>query len=275
MSPSFSNEIEVMVPAFGSAPFLFQTLDTARKNLPPTVRVTVVEDPSGADDIRRTVELFGDRFGYKRLPARLGISGVFNHCVDAATAKYLVLVGHDDVVGPDFEQVYLEALRRFDQPAIVIPRVRVIDGEDRPVSSVRERAKSVLRPKGASHLQGKRFVASLASGNWAYHPSIAWRVDVVREMRFDPELVVAQDFDLLVRMALAGHDVGTVDGIAIGYRRHNRAASSTVSSARRLREELGVQRCLASAASANGWQFLSVWSRMAVLARVSAAVPVR
>lgn len=275
MQIAFSNEIEVMVPAYGSAPFLFEALQSACENLPQTVRLTVVEDPSESADIELTVGHFGDRVGYLRLPARAGISGVFNACAQEAQANYVVLLGHDDLVEPDFAKIYLDAIRRFRHPAVVLPQVRVIDSRGKNVHATREIVKALLRPRNERMLSGKKFIVAFASGNWTYHPSIAWRVDLVQELGFSAGLSVTQDLDMLIRIALMGEDAVAVHGVTVAYRRHTESASSTLAPSRRLKEELSVQNVLSKAAKERGWRLVSVWSRLALLARISAALPSR
>jgi len=266
-SSTQKDDIEIVVPAYGTSPLLPETIRSLVAVVPDDVTITVQDDASPGPDVRDIAREFAPRVGYRRLEQNLGISGAFTEAARRSHATFVVLVGPDDRGVPGMVEVYREAIARYPAVAAIHPGVAVIDGDGRRVAPLTDRVKTVLRPRRGV-LAGEALVVRLLAGNWTYNPAIAWRSSFVAEDGFDTGLHTAMDLDLLLRLAFSGASVALVDGIALEYRRHGGAVSSVNAGVKRLSEELAIHRRAGEIARDLGWRRAAAMARVAPTARL-------
>lgn len=259
--------LEVVTAAYGPSPLLAATLRSLQQNMPHTVRLTVLDDASPTDDVRRITTAAGSRFRYVRNEKNLGVSGAFNAAMRLSESRYTLLVGPDDIIPPGGGVAYLRAIDRFSGCAAIHPAVSVIDHNGDPSKPLADRVKSLVSPRpGAT--AGQRLAVSLLLGDWTYNPAIAWRTDFVRTNPFDETLHTAMDLDLLLRLAFAGESIGVSDELGFQYRRHDEAVSSANRGAKRLGEELRIHSRAKLTADRLGWRRAVGTAELAATARM-------
>lgn len=267
MASLSSDELEIVVAAYGPSPYLSQTLDSTSAAMPDDIRITVLDDASPDDAVARIAATHADRVAYRRNEPNLGTSGSFNAAMRLSTARYTLLVGPDDLLLPGAADIYAAALARFPGVAAVQPAVVTIDGEGRESVALTDRVKRVLTPK-AGTLIDERLATGLLLGNWTYNPAIAWRTDLVETIPFDEGLHTAMDLDRLLRLAFAGEAFGLGEDPAFAYRRHSGAVSSVNKGRKRLAEELGIHAWARDQARTRGWRKAAVAAQAAAAARL-------
>lgn len=261
-----AGDFEVVVAAYGPSPYLEQTLTSVVANVPPNVRISVIDDASPEDSVRRVVDKFDLRVRYERNEHNLGTSGSFNVAMRQSQSRYTVLVGPDDLLLPGGATVYARAIRLYDGVAAIHPGVVTIDDTGGPYQPIVDRTKAALTPEPGLY-SGDRLAARLAIGNWTYNPAIAWRSDLVWTLPFDEELHTAMDLDRLLRMAFAGESLALVAPDALAYRRHEGAVSSVNRGRRRLDEELAVLSRGRAEARRLGWRRTALAAELAPTVR--------
>ena len=262
-------ELHFLVPAYGPSPYLSETLASLAAAADDRCAVTVVDDGSPGTQVAGAAAAAGVE--YVRLPANKGVAGAFQRCAELSRGGYTVLVGSDDVVEPSYVAAVLDLAERFSRPAMLLPGVRVIDGEGRPALPLADRVKQLLAPSGQVPrlLYGDRLVASLLTGNWLYFPAIAWRTDLLREYGFRRDMQTALDLDLELRLLFGGERLAWSGEPAFRYRRHPSSASSrTAGSGVRFEEERQIFAWAHDEATARGWARSSLAARVHATARV-------
>ena len=258
--------LEVVVAAYGPSPFLRLTIESAMAYLPGTVSVTILDDCSPDDSVRRVAKEFAGRINYRRNDRNLGTSGSFNEAMRISRSRYTVLLGPDDLILPGAQDAYARAVRLETGAGAIHPGVRVIDETGALVKPLPDKIKHLLRPGAGLH-KGQETAVRILLGNWTYNPAIAWRTDLVDSLPFDESLKTAMDLDRLLRLAMAGETLLLTDAPALAYRRHSGAVSSVNRGAQRLSEELGIHARAMQQFRERGWHAALAAAQLAPTAR--------
>jgi glycosyltransferase involved in cell wall biosynthesis len=99
--PSDQPVFTIVIATFERGPLIAATLESVAAQTIADYEVLVVSDGPAADGLAETVERFGERFHLHQLETRgRSQSGPNNYGWDAARARYVVYLGHDDVWHP-------------------------------------------------------------------------------------------------------------------------------------------------------------------------------
>ena len=175
----------------------------------------VVDDHSEQADLEGVVAAFGDeRLRYTRLEgAARGVSVARNQAMALARSDRLVTLDSDDLNHPD-RAARCRALLDTAKAQLIYTRVRLFSDQD-----PKGRLKRVLQPFSAPLLEMMNFITN---------PGTAFTRRAVEALDhgFRPELTMAEDYDLYLRMARAGVAIREVDEEHVSYRKHPGATTS-------------------------------------------------
>lgn len=269
--------IEVFIPFWGKPELLYDAVQSVLAQSDPDWRLRVVDDcypDEGVGDYFATLD--DARVTYLRNETNLGITDNYRRCLELASAEWMVFMGCDDVMLPDYLRTVRAAIDRADRHVDVVqPGVRVIDEAGRPARPLVDRVKRHLfapRLDGPVTLSGEDLAVSLLRGNWTYWPSLAFRTATVRKHTFVDGFPLIQDLALLVDLALAGSHLVALPDEVFAYRRHLASASSaTVSDGRRFRGEKEYFRLAAARCDERGWHRAARAARVHLASRLYAA----
>lgn len=123
------------VPVYNGERYLARTLDSL---LNQTVGdfVVLVGDNASTDrtaDIVRSYAACDPRVRHVRHPRNLGAAANYTRLCEMAETEFFRWSAADDCSEPRFLEACLEGLRRDPDAVLVYPRVKMIDGEDRPL----------------------------------------------------------------------------------------------------------------------------------------------
>ena len=175
----------------------------------------VVDDHSDRADLQGLVAEFSDeRLRYTRLEGgKRGVAVARNRAVALARSDRLVTLDSDDLNHPD-RAARCRALLDPTKPQLIYTRVRLFS-DRRPEG----RPKTVLQPFSAPLLEMMNFITN---------PGTAFTRRAIQavDQGFRPELTMAEDYDLYLRMARAGVAIREVDEEHVSYRKHPGATTS-------------------------------------------------
>lgn len=274
MEPS----IEIAIPFYGRSDYLREAVKSVLVQVDPRWRLRVYDDnPEPDAATARWLGALGDRrVEYHVNERNLGVSGNFNRCIQGAQAQYVVLMGCDDRLLPDYVATARNALVRAGAPVVAYhPDVLVIDEEGSYVRPLVDRTKRLLRPRASEPvlLRGEPLVRSLMYGTWTYFPAILWRTEALAGRRFDDCSLVVQDVRLLLDLILDGGALCLDPTTTFEYRRHEAAASSvTLSSGERFAEERALYQECQSRLAREGWASASRAASCHLTSRLHAMV---
>jgi len=168
------------------------------------------------------------RVRYVRNEQNLRPSRNYNRSILLATSDFVVLMGCDDIMDPDFVERVLELLAAHPDVDIVQPGVRVIDENGAASRPLADGVKALYRPKGGGTrlLSGELLARSLLRGNWTYFPSIVWRRSALGPEGFRLDLDVVQDLAKLMEITFASGILLLDDQVVFAYRRHSTSVSA-------------------------------------------------
>ena len=203
----------VIIPCYGQAAFLAATIDSALGQSPSAVEVIVVDDAS-PDDTPAVAAAFGDRIRYVRQP-NAGVAAARNTGLALARGAFVAFLDADDLLLPDMVQRHVAALREAGAD-VTCGGWRTIDRDGRVTAE---------EPPPAF---GPDPFHALLAVNLAPPVCYLFRRSAVQGVGgFDPDrrLNGHEDWDLLLRLAAAGHRFATVPGATSAYRSYAGSSS--------------------------------------------------
>ncbi|MGW3326555.1 glycosyltransferase family 2 protein [Streptomyces virginiae] len=223
------SRFEILLPYYGDVALMQDAVRSVLAQDGDDWRLTVVDDGTEPGVPEWFEQLADPRVRYLRNERNLGVTGNFNRCVELAEYAYLVLMGCDDLMHPNYLQVVRATADREPTAAMIQPGVQVIGTDGLPFDTLGDRTKRKLyAPKGPGRalLGGEELATSLLRGNWLYFPSICWRTEAVKRFGFRTDLGVIQDLALVVDLLVAGESLATTPEVCFSYRRHAESESS-------------------------------------------------
>ena len=270
MSAQESLSVSVVVAAYGEVPYLEETLSSLVNSQPDSIPIFVLDDCSPTSDVQKIAHKFADRITYVRSEVNRGVSGSFNAAADLVDTDYLMLVGPDDRVTSSLQD-FLSGLEPSAFDAVVIqPGVSVIDSKGDAANPMNDRVKNWIAPKKDLLHFGEGLAISLLKGDWAYNPSLLWKVSYLKEARYDETLKTAMDLDILLKLTFEGKGLYRSSSKVFEYRRHSEAVSSQNAGSQQFGEELSIHKWAYESAKAKTWNKAAKWSRLAITPRLHA-----
>jgi hypothetical protein len=217
LSPEPSALVSVVIPLYNQGNFLLGAVDSVRASGYPNVEIVVVDDGSTEPE---TIGIFNDLVGVTKVRQRnAGLSAARNAGIAAAAGHYVVPLDSDDLLPAGFLRPAVDAMRRNPALGYVAGYLRyfgLLDYTHVPAGYI-------------PHL-------SLVVNTHARATALFTRESLLAIGGYDVLLPAFEDWDLHVRLALAGYtsDILPLEGHR--YRRH--AESMTFSSSNAMRLEL-------------------------------------
>jgi glycosyltransferase involved in cell wall biosynthesis len=267
--------LHVIIPAYGSSPFLKSAIESAVGAVSAKTPITVLDDASPTDEIRNITYLFSNRVGYIRNESNLGLAANFLNSFRVSDGEFTVVLGSDDQMLPGYEWQLVQALQHFPGATVVHPDVEVINGLGRPVLPLVDKIKRSIRGEvnDAMALSGVDLCRKLFLGNFMYFPATAWRTDVMKMANWDITYKHAVDMDLLFKLALSGEQFVFTSKRVFQYRRHAGSVSSVLANEdTRLSEELAVHWTARSLLPETAGFFTRLLAQLAPTVRIHALI---
>jgi GT2 family glycosyltransferase len=209
--------VSVVIPLFNQGHFLLGAIESVRAAGYPHVEIVVVDD--GSTD-QQTIEIFDKLTGVTKVrQPNAGLSAARNAGIAAAAGRYIVPLDSDDLLSEGFLAPAVDALRRNPELGYVAGYLRyfgLLDYTHVPAGYVPHLSLVVNTHVRATALFKRDALTSIGG--------------------YDVELPACEDWDLHVRLALAGYTSDILPLEAHRYRRH--ADSMTFSSSNAMRREL-------------------------------------
>lgn len=205
--------VSVVIPCYGHAEFLPIALDSVEEQR-AGVEVVVVDD--GSPDPDATARALEGRTCTRFLARpHAGVSAARNAGLEVCRGRFVLFLDADDRLLPGAIRAGLDHFACHPEAGFVHGRYRFIR-EDGTVAG----QPSTAPPGVSSYLELVRenYIGMLAT--------VLLRTDLVREAGgFRPDLAVAEDYELLLRIARR-HPITNHDAVIAEYRRHANTAST-------------------------------------------------
>jgi glycosyltransferase involved in cell wall biosynthesis len=275
MSEELPPGVHFVVPYYIDPRFLFELVESVRKQTRDDWRLTIVDDRypgTAAQDY--VAELADPRIEHVRNERNLGATANVCQCLTRGKLQHVVVLGADDALEPNYVEVVEDAFARHPDAIMVHPGVTVVDGDGNPTDSLGDRIKRLARRSAwrNAELDGPAVARSVMHGNWLYVPAMAFRIDVVpRAAAQLGEFGSIGDLTWVIDMLLGGGTMVIDPTPAFRYRRHQASHSSTgAKDVLRFDEEDRYYARAATQLREHGWDAAARAARWHVLSRLHA-----
>ncbi|HEX6357515.1 glycosyltransferase family 2 protein [Actinophytocola sp.] len=249
--------VDIMMPFYGDVALMQASVRSVLAQDDPHWRLTVVDDSSDPAVPEWFATIDDERVRYLHNPKNLGLTGNFNRCLELVEHELAVIIGCDDLMLPNYVRVVRGVHADHPDVGIIQPGVRVIDSVGNATRTLADEAKQRLyapRFERRYGLSGENLAVSLLRGDWLYFPSICWRSEALKGLRFRPELKVIQDLALLIELVQRGERLIADKTVCFEYRRHDASESSaTAFDGSRFTEAGNFFADVADQMDAHGW----------------------
>jgi glycosyltransferase involved in cell wall biosynthesis len=211
-----ATEVSAVVPVRNGSAYVAEAIESILGQTRPPIECLVIDDGS-TDGTGELVRRFGREVKYVR-QTHAGVSSARNHGAALAHGALVAFLDHDDVWLPTKLERQLHALAA-SEATIALCGVAVVDerGAVRGTIGLRPRDDLIT---GMLMFDGTETVSCSSTG-------LIQRDQLLKIGGFDPALSVSADWDLLLRMALAG-PIAYIDEPLVRYRVHGANMSSDV-----------------------------------------------
>lgn len=221
--------VDVMLPYYGDVDQMKLAARSVMSQENQDWRLIVIDDGYPDPEPERWFsEITDSRVTYLKNEQNLGANGNYRKALTLVEAPYVVIMGADDVMLPNFLDVVIGAFDAYPDANVVQPGVQVIDEKGIACMPLVDAVKKMYAPKTKERMQlrGEDMATSLVRADWAYFPSLAWRSETIVRIGFTEGLDVVQDLALLLDIAAEGGSMVLDPTLAFLYRRHSGSDSS-------------------------------------------------
>ena len=210
-------EVSVIVPAYNSAEYIGEALDSVLKQTIQDFEVIVVND--GSPDTARLEEVlepYRDRIIYLK-QKNTGLGGARNTAIRAAQGTYIALLDADDIWEPDYLAVQLDYLHKHPDIDVVSCNSRFFGDE-----TYAGRTFMDVFPS-----DGPVTFESLVTRKCNVFVSVTAKREAIEQSGlFDETLMPCEDYDLWLRLTADGRRIAYHRKVLVQYRRHKDSLSA-------------------------------------------------
>jgi glycosyltransferase involved in cell wall biosynthesis len=269
------NGIDIMLPHYGDTSYLKTAVRSVIAQDDDHWHLTVIDDSVTDNGLPEWFDsLHDDRIRYQRNDHNLGINANFQKCLDLAERDFLVVMGSDDAMLPNYVSTIRRTTQRYPDADVVQAGVEVINSTGQVVRPLTDRVKRNLYAPDTTTpkvMRGEDLVVSLLRGNWTYFPSLCWRREALKDLGFRPGLRVVLDLALMIDLLERGGQLVVVPDLCFQYRRHDASVSSSLASlGGRFTEEHDFFLDIATHMDRIGWHRAAKAARMHLSSRLHA-----
>jgi glycosyltransferase involved in cell wall biosynthesis len=213
----FAPIFSVVIPAFNSARTIESAVRSALRQTERQVEVVVVDDGCTDGTVDVVNRLDDPRVRVVSQPNR-GLPAARNAGTATARGTYVAFLDSDDLLLPAFLERARQALEQTPNPGFAYTDAYVFDDQ---TGQVRERsAMARTNPPTPPPEDPGEFLAALMRSNFVYVSTVVPRAVLDHVGGFDERRTSCEDYELWLRILLAGYRVAWVPGQQALYRKH-------------------------------------------------------
>ncbi|MDY6783747.1 MAG: glycosyltransferase [Cyanobacteriota bacterium] len=219
-------KVSICIPTYNRADYLTYAANSVFEQTYGDFELIICDDGSTDDTSDRVRQWDDPRIRYIRHPQNIGRSRNMRSGFDAAGGEYFIKFDDDDAIAPEFIEKTVAVLEANPSVDFVCTDHWVIDGNNRRDREATEAnserwGKSRLQEGLIPDLLQETFLRqSLQVGSTLFRRACLEEVDYMR-----PEADGCEDFDLLVRLAIAGKQGYFIPELLMEYRIHGAQTS--------------------------------------------------
>lgn len=273
--------LEIIILYFNEYEYFKLALRSVLSQDYPHFSVLIIDDGTHDERLVKYISSLNDpRITLKQNANNLGLSRNFELARLTSTGTYLVFLGQDDLLEPNYISSVLPWLINNNSIAIAQPRIRVINESGNRILPITDVAKSclhkcawligkkvILEGQPGSILTKSKAASILLLGDFLYFPTLMWNSSFMNE--FDVSRKVTLDYLMIMDVLSNGGELLLLPSPSANYRRHERSASmSPEKMLDRLVEERSFHLHLRNHPILEASKFLRIVNHMRVMQRL-------
>ncbi|WP_347271034.1 glycosyltransferase [Rhizorhabdus histidinilytica] len=224
--------VSIIMACFNAAPYLRASVRSALDQSLREIELIIVDDGSndGSVAIGQELAVADRRVQFHRMPRNGGPAAARNHALDLACGRFVAILDSDDLMHPDRLR-RLVAVADAIEADVVADDLVVFDDADRspPQSFFRgSRARRGEWITLADYFRETRLYGRTPNLGFL-KPLIRRDLIAANDIRYDENLRIAEDDDLIVQLLRAGARYRTIPDAGYFYRKHGSSISHRLS----------------------------------------------
>ena len=263
--------IDVVIPFGGNFDFLIQTVESVITQNYPFWHLYILDDNTQLENLQNYVLcLDNPKVTLIRYKNKLGIKKIFDESISTFKNKWGMILGADDLLEKHFLHEMSLAIKKFPKSILIQPSIKIIDSKTQEIYPFVDKVKSVLRGRIKEGAVSKsKLTRTLALGNWMYFGASVFNTKFLKENRFNPDLQIAMDFELIVRMVEMDAQILSWPTAVFLYRRHSGSYSNSPEHLDfRFKEEMKIMREYSKKLKDRNQYFASIFARTGITMRM-------
>lgn len=195
--------ISVVVPTYNCAKYLGQAIDSILAQSKPAFEVIVVDDGS-TDDTASLLATFQNNVSMIRQENK-GVSSARNAGISAATGDWIAFLDSDDIWLPNKLELYIEAMASFPDSTVYYSEFCFLEADSLGVFPAPESLYELTKDIACDADHSGWIYHQLLLTNWVLTSTAVVKRSIFDEIgMFDENLVIAEDWDLFLRISRHG-----------------------------------------------------------------------
>lgn len=208
---SSAGKVSILIPVYNREGLVGQAIDSALAQTYPDTEVIVVDDCS-TDGTAAVLGRYGGRITVVRRAKNGGIGAALSTGLAASTGRWIKRCDSDDVLYPNAVRDLLGAHSRLGPGEKTVPFMSIgtVDGRTYP-----------FRPGPMiNRLDAFGQAVLVLDGFGVHHGTCIFPRSIFDSMPYNPGYRCSEDWDLDLRLVLAGYRLQHVERTVYGYRMH-------------------------------------------------------
>ena len=221
--------ISICIPTYSRLDYLKQSVQSCLDQTYPNIEICVSQDPKKDGPDREIMEWCQQQmlqiplFTYNLNTENLGLAGNWNECVQIASGKYMIIIGDDDILLPDFIQSLVNQLEA-GRADVAFSNQYFIDEKGQVLHAYTEEANAAYHRNDLPHGRVADAVATVLNNSVPMSAALIRR-DLLLKYNFDKSLNTPE-FEVFLKIAVNGGSFIYHSEKLACYRVHPLAATS-------------------------------------------------
>ncbi len=262
---------DVVIPFGGNFDFLVQTVESVIAQDYSFWHIYILDDNTRLDELQSYVLLLNNpKVTLTCFKNKLGIKKIFDESISTFKNDWGMILGADDVLEKHFLYEMSLAIKKFPKSILIQPSIKIIDSKRQEIYPLVDRVKNVLKGCTKEGVVSKsRLTKTLALGNWFYFGASVFNTKFLKENRFNPDLQIAMDYELILRMVEMGGQIVIWPGAVFSYRRHSSSYSNSPEHLNfRFKEEMKIMKEYSDKLQDRNQYFTAMIARAGITMRI-------
>lgn len=226
--------ITVIVPSYNHSRYIGYTIDSILNQTLQNFELLIIDDNSSDESVEIIKKFKDPRINLTALDKNSGICKAANLCFKKARGKYLSIIASDDIMLSDNLEKKVNFLELNPQYGAVFSGIEVIDERNQILQKKTKKFEKIfISENKKKHEWLNHF---FYKGNCIAAPTFVTTTECIKKINGFNELIFqAHDFDMWVRICLAGYEMHILPEKLVQYRqrRNNKNLSSNISDVRK------------------------------------------